>query len=474
MSIGSILNMARDGLRAQQQAITTASQNIANAQTVGYSRQRVEMAASLPTVFPYGSVGTGVDIVSITRARDTLLDTAYRTDSAAATGAQTRTTALEQMQSVFGEPSDTGLSAALDRFWSAWSDLANDPTNSAAKAVVRTAGANVVSLLNKFATQLDQIDQYNREGMNADVNQANELAKSIADLNVRIVSAESAGHPANDLRDQRDVLLDKLSDVVGGQVVEHSNGGVAYYVGGRMLVDGAVTKPMTMNDDQPPTVTMPDNASPIDGIGGSLGARLQISGKDYPTVMSQLDAIAKTLVEQVNAIHSTGTVYSGSPPVAAPAGNFFDVTTPPPTGTDPRLTARGIRLAPTLTSPDAVAAAGPGDPGPGDNSVASALAALRQTAFTFTAISGTATSSINDYFNSSITSLATAVQESQDEAQVQSTLAANAEVRRQSVSGVSTDEELIAVIQYQHAYQAAARLVTVVDEMMQTLVGLGR
>lgn len=474
MSIGSIMNMAREGLRAQQQAINTASQNIANAQTVGYSRQRVEMRASLPTVFPYGSVGTGVDIVSITRARDELLDMAYRTDSAAATGAQTRTTALEQMQSVFGEPSDTGLSAALDKFWSAWNDLANEPTNPAAKAVVRSSGANVATLLNKFASQLDQIDQYNREGMNADVNQANDLAKSIADVNIRIVSAESAGHPANDLRDQRDVMLDKLSKLVGGQVVEHSNGAVAYFVGGRMLIDGADTKRMTMNDDQPPTVTMPGNASPVDGIGGSLGARLQISGTDYPKMMSQLDAIAQGLVEQVNAIHSTGTVYSGNPPVGGPAGNFFDVTTPAPVGTDSRLTARGIRLSPTLTGPNSIAAAGPGDPGPGNNAVASALAALRQTPITLTALNGTSTSTINDYFNTTIGNLASSVRESQDETTVQSTLASNAELRRQSVSGVSTDEELIAVIQYQHAYQAAARLVTVVDEMMQTLVSLGR
>ncbi|MGH2898497.1 MAG: flagellar basal body protein, partial [Solirubrobacteraceae bacterium] len=100
MSIGSILNMAREGLRAQQQAINTASQNIANAQTAGYSRQRVELRASLPTVFPYGSVGTGVDIASITRARDSLLDMAYRTDSAASTGADTRASSLEQMQNI--------------------------------------------------------------------------------------------------------------------------------------------------------------------------------------------------------------------------------------------------------------------------------------------------------------------------------------------------------------------------------------
>jgi flagellar hook-associated protein 1 FlgK len=474
MSIGSILNMARDGMRAQQQAVQTASQNIANSQTVGYSRQRVELQASLPTVFPYGSIGTGVTVATITRARDEMLDLAYRTDSSASKQAETMSSALAQIESVFGEPSDTGLRASLDAFWSAWSDLASDPTNTSAKSVVRSAGNNVAFTLNKFATQIDQLDQFNREGMNADVNQANALANSISDLNVRIIAAESGGHSANDLRDQRDLLLDRLSDLVGGQVVEHSNGSVAYFVGGRMLLDGADVKPLTMVDANPPYVLSPNNASPIDGVGGSLGGRMAVSAQHVPMMMSKLDAIARGLVESVNAIHSTGTVYSGSPPVGAPAGNFFDVTTPAPTGTDPRLTARGIRLAPTLTGANAVAAAGTGDPGPGNNGVAAALAALRTNPLSLTALDGTTTATLNDFFNTAVGSLATSVRETQDEATVQKTLAANAEQRRQSVSGVSTDEELIAVIEHQHAYQAAARLVNVVDEMTETLVNLGR
>ena len=473
MSIGSILNMAREGMRAQQQAVNTASQNIANAETVGYSRQRIELRASLPTVYPFGSIGTGVEIAGITRARDTLLDVAFRTDSAAASGAQTRSQALEQVQSVFGEPSDTGLSASLDAFWSAWSDLAGDPTNTSAKAVVVQAGNTLAGTLNRFASQLDQLDQFNREGLNADVNQANTLAKQIAELNNRIVGAESNGQTANDLRDQRDVLLDKLSAIVGGQVVERSNGSVAFYVGGRMLLDGPDTKPMTMNDNQPPTVTMPDNASPIDGIGGSLGARLQVSATDIPQVMSNLDAIASQLVQQVNAIHTTGLTFSGNPPVSAPAGNFFDVTVPPPSGTDPRLTARGIRLAPTMTGPSAVATAAAGT-GPGNNDVAFALAGLRQVPVSLTALNGTTTATISDFFNQTVGTLATDVKQSQDEATVQTTLASNAENRRSAVSGVSTDEELIAVIEHQHAYSAAARLVTVVDEMTEVLVNLGR
>lgn len=466
MSINSILNSARQGMRAQQTAVQIASNNIANAQTVGYSRQRVDMVAALPTRFSFGTVGTGVQIAGITRSRDTLLDMAYRESSQASSNASTRAATLAQIQSVFNEPSDTGLAASLDAFWSSLSDLANDPTNTAAKSMVRQAGANVANTLNRFASQLDQIDQFNREGMNADVNSANAIARQIADLNTRIISAETGNQTANDLRDQRDVLIDKLGDLVGGQAIEHSDGAIAYYVGGRMLIDHDDVKPMTMNDNYPPTVTMPQNASPIDGIGGSLGARLRISATDYPLIMSKLDGIAAGLIQNVNAIHSTGTTYNGNPPVAAAAGNFFDATTP--------ATARAIRLDATMTSGSAVAAAGPGNPGPGNNSVAATLTALRTTAVSLTDSTGTTSATFSDFFNEAVGTVATNVKEASDEATVQKTLAANAENRRQSVSGVSTDEELISVIEHQHAYQAAARLVSVVDEMMATLVQLGR
>jgi len=466
MTIGSILNSARQGMRAQQTAVQIASNNIANAETVGYSRQRVDLRAALPTRFSFGTVGTGVEIAGITRSRDTLLDMAYRSSSQASTGASTRSATLTQIQNVFNEPSDTGLSAALDKFWGAWSDLANDPTNTAAKSMVRQAGNTVASTLNRFASQLDQIDQFNREGMNADVNSANTIARSIADLNTQIISAETGNQTANDLRDQRDVLLDKLSDLVGGQVVEHADGAVAYYVAGRMLIDHDDVKPMTMNDNYPPTVTMPQNASPLDGIGGSLGARLAISTTDVPLMMSKLDGIAAGLIQQVNAIHSGGTTYNGNPPVGAAAGNFFDATTP--------ATARAIRLDATMTGASAVAAAGPGNPGPGNNAVAAALSALRATAVSLTDSTGTTTTTFNDFFNETVGTVATSVRDASDDATVQEALASNAESRRQSVSGVSTDEELISVIEHQHAYQAAARLVNVVDEMMATLVNLGR
>jgi flagellar hook-associated protein 1 FlgK len=474
MSLGSILNMARTAMTVQQAGVQVASQNISNATTAGYSRQRVDTATTLPTVFPYGSVGTGVGIQSITRARDTLLDTAFRQNSASASNADTQSTALQQIQSIFGEPSTTGLSASIDAFFSAWSDLSTDPTNNSAKSVVAETGNNIANTLNQFSSQLSQLDQNNRDGMNTDVAQVNKLSKQIAQFNNQIVSAESGGQPANDLRDARDRLVDQMSSLVGGQVVEHPNGSIAIYTGGRMIVDDTTVKQLQMNDGQPPTVSYAGSPNPVDGIGGSLGGRIAISTTTVPAVMARLDSLASGLVTTVNAIHSTGTIFTGTPPVASAAGNFFDVTASPPASGDPRLTARGIRLSPTLTS-STVAASGPGATGPGNADVALAMANLTSQAVAFTSGGSTvATTSIGGFYAQAVGEVASAAQQTQDDSTVQDTLASNAQTRRESVSGVSTDEELISVIQHQHAYQAAARLVQVVSDMTQILVDLGK
>lgn len=474
MSLGSILNMARTAMAVQQTAVQVASQNISNATTAGYSRQRVDTATTLPTVFPYGSVGTGVGIQSITRARDTLLDASFRQNSASAANADTQNTALSQIQSIFGEPSTIGLSSSLDAFWSAWSDLASDPTNNSAKSVIVETGKNVATTLNRFSSQLSQLDQDNRDGMNTAVGQVNTLSKQIAQFNQQIVSAESGGQPANDLRDTRDRLVDQMSSLVGGQVVEHPNGSIAIYSGGRMIVDDTTVKQLQMNDGQPPTVSYAGSPNPVDGIGGSLGGRIAVSKTTIPAAMARLDSLASGLVTTVNSIHSAGTVFTGTPPVASSAGNFFDVTTPVPVGGDPLLNARGIRLAPTLTA-STVAAAGAGATGPGNNDTALALANLTDTQVAFTSGGSiVATTTIGGFYTQTVGEVASSAQQASDESTIQDTLASNAQTRRESVSGVSTDEELISVIQHQHAYQAAARMVQVVSDMTQILVDLGK
>lgn len=477
-SVGGILSIARSALDASQVGIQVASQNIANAQTVGYTREQVNEVASTPQVTPFGSFGSGVTAQSITQIRNTFLDSTYRTASTAAGSANTTESALNQIDGIFGEPSTTGLASTLSAFWSSWSELASDPTNSAAQSVVQEQGQQVAQTLNGFASQISAMGATTESELSQGVTTVNNLLTQIASYNAQIVSTQAGGRsPANDLLDARNQALDQLSGLVNVQTTTQTDGTMGVYIQGNTVVSGSTAQQLTMSNGVPASVSIVGVPGALTNIGGSTGAQLSVLNTTIPQVMTQLNSLAQGLVTQVNAIHSTGAVFSGNPPVASPAGNFFAETNPPPSGGDPLETAAGIQLDPTVAAnAGAIAASAGTATGPGDNTVANAIANLQSANTTFTSPTGSTTfgtMSIDSFYQNLVGSVATQAQNAQDTATVNTTLQTNANTQRQSVSGVSTDEELTAIIQQQSAYTAAARLVTVVDQMMQTLNQLG-
>lgn len=204
MSINSVLGSARLALQAQTSAMETASHNIANATVAGFSRQRVDLQPNTPLYTPWGAVGTGVVVANITRVRDTMLDTTYRSQVSQSGEYGTRKDLLTRIGDVFGEPSDSGLSSTLDQFWSAWSDLANNPTSTATKSVVQERGSQLASTLNRFSSDLGGVAASASDQAVSQIGALNRYATQIANLNQTIVAAESSGQSANDVRDMRD------------------------------------------------------------------------------------------------------------------------------------------------------------------------------------------------------------------------------------------------------------------------------
>ncbi|MEO8622109.1 MAG: flagellar hook-associated protein FlgK [bacterium] len=473
--LGSILNSARSAMQATQVAMQTTSQNIANAGVEGYTVQNVRVAAQVPLRTPYGNLGTGVVVQSVTQSRDALLDMQFRTATGAAANQSRTSDTLGRIEAVLGEPSTTGLANSIDAFWNSWSDLANDPTSLSARGVVRQRGSEVSGLLNNFARQLDGIDRDARTTLTSDVGRINELSKQIADLAPAIVGAEAGGQTANDLRDTRNRLLDQVATLIDTRVIDRPDGSVGVYLGGRMLVDGPSAHQLTINGGQPLSVSFAGEADGLRDIGGSIGASITDINQRIPAVMTDLDTLAGTLVRETNTVHAAGTVFTGSPAVASAAGNFFNQTALVTGAADPYQTARGISLSASLSNIANIAAAGAGAAGPGNNGVAAQLAALRDKAVTFsTAAGGTIDGTIGGFYRYTVSSVALSLSQSSGQVEAQDALASQADTRRQSVSGVSTDDELVNMIKQQQAYAAAAKLIKVVDEMAQTLLDLGR
>jgi flagellar hook-associated protein 1 FlgK len=466
MSIGSLLSIARSAIFAHQTAIQVTSQNISNAEVEGYSRQNADIEALPPQWFPQYSVGTGVTVRDITRVRDTLLDATYREQTGSAEGYGMRRDLLEQIESIFGEPSDSGLSSTLNQFWSSWSDLANNPTSETARGVVQQRGTQLAGLINNFAKRLDVLQSSTRDRINNTVEQVNALAKQVAVLNEQIIASESGGHPANDLRDARDRAVDAMAKLVPTRVVEHSDGSAAVLLGSYTLVDGD-----TVNTIEPKVVAgtptsyaigYAKSSTPFTRVGGALGAMLDALNTDIPTVRGQLDTLAAGLVSAVNAQHTQGWTAAGA---GVP---FFD-----PAGT----TASSIALSSQVKADASVIAAGGTVNATGDNSIALALSRLRDQALASGSLpsgSPLAGTTFNNFYRDLVSRVALDTSSADQSATVYQTLAAQADTRRQSVSGVSTDEEMVSLIKHQAAYSAAARLVKVADEMAQTLVQLGQ
>jgi flagellar hook-associated protein 1 FlgK len=501
MSIGSILSVARTALNYQQAVIQTAGHNIANAETEGYSRQRVDAQASTPQFFTYGTIGTGVQIDDIRRMRDALLDVSYRREASGYGAATLREELLSSVEEVLGEPSDDGLASAMDAFWSSWSELSNQPTSAAARSVVQQSARNVVTQLNSFDARLGDLRQQTQIRLDNALTELNGLTTSIADLNGRIVEAEVGGHEAGDLRDQRDLAIDRLSQLGDVRVLPQRDGSMAVLLGTSTVVDGIHAKTLRLAAGTGSTIafaTADQPAAALLPLGGKMQTMQEFLNVELADTQERLDATANTLARAVNTIHTLGN--DGT--AGAPYLHFFvDKTSdtyvagdpfasPPVTGV---ITARNIGLSAAIDrDASKIATTSSRTARPADNDVALALAGLRTAtsiklgnttlgAIDFTlpdrsvnppTRKTTPSTSLADFYRATTSGLATKVKDAESTAAVRRTLSEQAEQRRVSVSGVNVDEELTTLMRAQQAYAAAAKVVTAADEMMQTLIGM--
>jgi len=481
MSNSGLFSIARSALLAQQQTLQTISQNIANAQTPGYSRQEAVLSATPPVRFSYGSVGTGVEVATIIRKRDVLLDDTYRSANGNTSQSELHRDLLGQMEGVFGEPSDSGLSNALGQLWSAFSDLATSPSSGAAKAVVQQTGRQVAQLLNQDDTQITQQRTSSLARLTNTVADINNTAQQIAALNQQIITTESNGNTANDLRDARDLKVDSLSKLAGVRVLNQPDGSTTVLIGNSTLVDGNTARTLTLQlvppvpapavtpSDVPVKITLGTSQDALYPLGGELKALTDYVNTDIPAIRGRLDALASQLASGVNAQHVQGYTFTGNTIPGTAAGNFFDAGTV----LNP-VRASTIRLDAIIDADSSKIASSRDPNAPTDGVNATAMSNLRgfATSVSYVPVVGSPpeTGSFDSFFRDTMTKLGISVKTETDNATIGRTLTDQADQRRLSVSGVNTDEELSHMMQVQQAYQAASKLVKAADEMLQTLL----
>jgi flagellar hook-associated protein 1 len=452
--LNDLLSIAKGALQTHQKGLNVTGHNIANAATPGYTRQTLIQTEAVPLRTPQGLIGRGVTDNGVLSQRDTFLDAAYRTQQGNFSQSDTLQTSMTQVQTLFNEPGDNGLGSALDTMWGSFGDLANDPSSGSTRVTVQQNAAAVIQQLHSLSAGITAISADANAQYHATIDQVNSIVKQVADLNSQIVAAGGGPGHAGDLADQRGVLLDQLGAIADVRVLDRSNGAVGVIVGDTMMVDGGVAQQLK-------TITQPGGGLGAEIVGdtrvltissGKLAGLNDVMTKAIPQVQGELDTFTASLVATVNTIHASGKTNAG-----VTGTNFFD-----PAG----VTAATIALAPAIAASPANIVTGL-TAASGDNSVALQLAALQDSG-----VASLGGSSLGDYYSSVVTGLGTTVSNANQAATSAQVISSGLQSQRQSETGVSTDEEMVALIEQQQAFAAAAKIVTVADTLMQTVLDM--
>jgi flagellar hook-associated protein FlgK len=454
------LNIAVTALWAQRTALDVTGQNIANANTDGYSRQRVELTAIGGSPIPAmhsitNGVGTGVQINSITRIRDTFLEARAQTETGNLASVNAKDATLANIEVAFGEPGTSGLQSVLSDYWAGWDAIANQPADLPSRSQMLVRAGGVVDTLKGVSSSLGALWLANRTQLDASVIDVNATAASVAELNQAIMRATQAGLPAAELSDQRDLLVLSLSNEVGATTRPGKDGTVDVYVGGNALVRGALAEKLQVDGatlanlaaGDPPRVSWVRDGSPAT-LGGVVGGELDALNVTIPTYQAKLDSVAADIAGQVNSLHVAGFDLDGNPGKAVFGGG-------------PPVTAANITVAitdPRLVAASKVATTPPAKPSL-DGGLADAIAQIRS-----------GVTSPDAGYRKAIVDLAVEKQGAGRAVVIQSAITSQVNNSRESVSGVNLDEEMVNMVSYQHAYEAAARLLTAIDEMLDTLI----
>ncbi|MFT8319204.1 MAG: flagellar hook-associated protein FlgK [Sporolactobacillus sp.] len=507
--IFSSLNMMQRALQANQEAIQITGNNVSNANTDGYSRQRVNMSESI--AYPgtginasrgAGQIGTGVTADSVVRIRDAFVDLQVRDNSNQNGYWSAVNDAYSQMQDIINEPSDTGISTVLNNFWQSLQDLAGNSGTSGTGSVVLQDGAEVADTFNYIADSLGKVQTNLSKQIDENTTLVNNYADQINELNKEINTQEANGLLPNALYDQRDSLVDKISTLVNIKVTTTPSGGNpsslaegrynielvdsdgksygdgtadspnAMLVDGNSLTNNHLQTTQSTDSDGNPLVTqslvdknknpIASNLNDLQKMSGQIQGEIDAYQKDFPEVLKSLNNMASTLATNFNdayAASAGGTSKNEAFFLGSGSGN-----------SEGTVTAANIHINSDLKGSDVTANAN--GAASGDNSAATAMADVIATDKYDIDNQPTdpESTTLQNYLEALIGQIGVNAQSAGQFSDNSSTLLTAAQNRRSSISGVSTDEELTNLIQYQQSYGAAAKVVTTIDTLLDTLI----
>lgn len=446
-------NTAVKGLLANQRSLYTVNHNISNINTDGYSRQTAKQRATSPRVIGgVGIVGTGVEVHEVSRIRNTYVDFKYWNENAPVGEWEAKMDTLGEVEKLFGEPSDSSFRKYLDDFYESLDNMSTNPGDSSYREPVRENALAFTKHINESAERLNELKKETQFSMETQVKTINNISKQIGSLNRQIYSDEIDGRFANDLRDRRDLLVDDLSKLVNIRTDEGADGKYRISVSGVSIVDHVDTWEVSLNEDR--SDLQWSNGSKVNLRSGELKGMLELYNGDgknnsyrgIPYYQNNLDRFAQDFAENFNKQHRQGFGLNNET-----GKNFFHIS-------DDENSAATISLSKDILDDLDNIGAGGELGSKDDNRNLLKLIELRET------------ENPDDFLKSIISNLAVDSMQSQRMYKSQNIILKNIATKRESISGVSYDEETADMVRFQHAYVASAKMITTMDIIMDVTI----
>ncbi|WP_127715658.1 flagellar hook-associated protein FlgK [Halobacteriovorax sp. HLS] len=487
--MSDLLNIGRTGLNASKKSLETTGHNIANVNTEGYSRQRVNQTTNTPITKGGTIHGTGVRVKSVTRINDDFINKRLQKSITNSEFFEQRMDRMSQVESIFNEIDSEGLNQVVNKFFNSFRELANQPENETIRSVVRDQANLVVQDFRRINENLDAISSGIDANIKTEVIDINQTAEHIASLNKKIQSLEAVHEEVGDLRDQRDLAIRKLAESFDVNTYVDSKG--KYVVSAKgvgTLVTGTLVQKLEVG-----TRNKEDSANGLAGSaeiyfegkpafplthkfkGGKLSSMIKVRNEDIVEVKTKVNHIAYNLSKSVNAIHRRG--YVNRSLTKDEAGNVSSVDNKglttgidffkEPTSEKDAALNMDLSSAVKEDLSNVVTALSPN--APGDNRVSLAISKLQHER-----ILGENETTLEEYYLQTVGKIGLETGKARLDSEQSEGLKAQAIGLRERLVGVSIDEEAANMVRYQHAYEASAKIMQTADEMFKTVIGIKR
>lgn len=472
MGLPDVMQTGRSGMFAAKASIATTGHNIANANTEGYSRQRVQQATDTPRGHgAKGMIGSGTYVARVERINDEYIDKQIRNVGREMAHLEEKDIVLKQTEEIFNEMGGDGLNRLVARFFNEFRNLGNDPNSEAVRQSVREASQAMINDFHRLRTEVEDLRKHIDARLEGHVSEVNSLAEELKDLNIRVKTHERGGVPPNDLLDKRDQVLKKLSSFLDLSTHKSSQGDYVVEIRGvgPLVVGGSVEK-FSVVRSPADSQGKPEGAFDLKSTssaqttvthmikGGKFGALLETRDQILSTVLNRLDELALAITNSVNEIHRQGISRNGQTGL-----DFFKQLRPEERGSAAQFMALSDAIQSNINH---IATAAERD-APGDNRIALAIAGLQHHRLV-----NEGKTTVDDFYNSIVSDVGVAAARTRSAMNQQKDIQIQLNRMRDQIAGVSIDEETANLLQYQHAFDASAKVIQVANEMLNTVLKL--